>query len=140
MKNLSNTNYNHTEVYNDSKELESDISLDKLDSDMKDLTKSIKLTDNSISISSAQIIKDNYFDSIYSSGVASKQTLVVIWNKPMTKVNEKLDEVYIDLWEPHYPTSIGSENYVVILLDAKIQITWVIYLWSKDKFVDAFQV
>ena len=58
----------------------------------------------------------------------------------MIKVNKKLDIVHIDFWEPYYPISIGSKTYVTILFDAKTQKTWVIYLWSKDEFIDTFQV
>ena len=43
IENLSNTNYDPTEFYNNSKESKSDTSLDKLDSDTKDLKKGDKL-------------------------------------------------------------------------------------------------
>lgn len=82
---------------------------------------------------------DNDFDSLCTSCIASKQTRVVIQNKPMTKVNKKLEEVYIDLWGPHYPPSLSGKTYAAILLDAKTQKSWVVYLRSKDKFVDTFQ-
>ena len=58
----------------------------------------------------------------------------------MTKVEGKLDEVHVDLWGPHHPASLSGKTYAAILLDAKTRKTWVIYLRSKDEFVDAFQV
>ena len=58
----------------------------------------------------------------------------------MTKVEEKFDEVHVDLWRSHYSASLLDKTYAVILLNAKIRKVWVIYLRFKDKFVDAFQV
>ena len=46
----------------------------------------------------------------------------------MTKVDDKLDEIYIDLWGPYYPALISGKTYATILLNAKTQKTWVIYL------------
>ena len=72
MKNLSNTNYDPNEVYIYSEELEPDISSDKLDADIENLTKDDKFTDNFNSISSMCIIKDSDFDSLYLHFVTNK--------------------------------------------------------------------
>lgn len=56
----------------------------------------------------------------------------------MSKVNEKFDKVFIDLWRPHYLLSLSRTTYTAILLDAKTQKLWVLYLQSKDEFIDAF--
>lgn len=85
------------------------------------------------------ISTDNDFDSLCTPCIASKQTRVVIQNKPMTEVNKKLKEVHVDLWGPHYPPSLSGKMYAAILLDAKMRKSWVMYLRSKDEFVDAFQ-
>lgn len=58
----------------------------------------------------------------------------------MTKVDEKLDKLHIDFWDPYYRASIWGKTYTVILLDTKTQKIWLIYLQSKDKFVNVFQV
>ena len=58
----------------------------------------------------------------------------------MTKVDDQFDKVYVNLWGLHYPTSISIIIYVAILLHSKTQKTWVMYFWSKDKFVDVFQI
>lgn len=69
----------------------------------------------------------------------SKQTRVVLHNKPMTEAKENLEEVHVDLWGPHYPPSLSGNLYAAILMDAKTRKSWVLYLRSKDEFVDAFQ-
>lgn len=85
-------------------------------------------------------IDNNDFDSLCSPCVASKQTRTVVRNKPMTKADKKLDEVHVDLWGPHHPALLSGKSYAAILLDAKTRKTWVLYLCSKDEFVDAFQI
>ena len=105
--------------YSISKESVSDTSLDKLDPDIEDLTKGDEPTKNSTNIDSGHTIKDSNFNSLCLPYVASKKMRVVIQNKPMTKVNDKLDKVYIDLWGPQYPASIGDKTYATILLNAK---------------------
>ena len=72
MKNLSNTNYDPTEVYNNSEESEPNTSPDKLNPDMEDLIKSNKPTDNSTNISFVYTIKDSDFGSRCSPCVVSK--------------------------------------------------------------------
>lgn len=57
----------------------------------------------------------------------------------MTEAKEKLEEVHVDLWGPHKPPSLSGKTYAAIQLDAKTRKTWVVYLRSKDDFVDAFQ-
>lgn len=51
----------------------------------------------SLSEASARTIIDNNFDSFCLPCVASKQTHVIIRNKPMIKVEGKLNEVHVDL-------------------------------------------
>lgn len=58
----------------------------------------------------------------------------------MSEAKEKLDEVHVDLWGPHYPPSLSGKTYAAILLDANTRKSWVAYLRSKDEFVDVFQV
>ena len=91
MNNLGNINYDPIKVYSNSKQSEPDTSPDKLYPNTKNPTKSDKPTNNPISIGSTHMIKDSDFDSLYSPCIAIKQTRVVIWNKPMTKVDDKLD-------------------------------------------------
>ena len=86
------------------------------------------------------ISTNNNFDSICTSCIASKQTLVIIQNQPMKKANEKLNKIHIDLWGPDDPPFLSKKTYAGIQLNAKTQKSWVLYLRSKDKFVDVFQV
>ena len=102
MENFSNINYDPIKVYSDFKESKPDINSNKLDPDIEDLTKDNKSTNNPTSIDSMHTIKKSDFHSLCSPFVASKQTQVVIWNKLMTKVDDKFNEVHIDLWGPHY--------------------------------------
>ena len=80
------------------------------------------------------------FDEICEPCVGSKQTRVVRRQKPMTPVEEKLEEVHADLWGPHDPPSLSGSTYASILVCEKTRKTWVLYLRSKNEFVDAFQI
>lgn len=80
-----NIEYNSANVYNNSKESE-------LENEEKLLPPPPK-TDSNV----AYVIIDTNFDSFGSPGVASKQTCVVVQSKPMTKVDEMLNEMHVDL-------------------------------------------
>lgn len=80
------------------------------------------------------------FDHICGPCVGSKSTRVVIWNKSMTPTKERLEEVHADLWGPHYPASRPGNNYTAILMYEHSRKTWVLYLRTKDEFVDAFKI
>ena len=56
----------------------------------------------------------------------------------MSKVKKKLDEIHIDLYGLHYLLSLLDKIYTAILLDANMQKLWVVYLQSKNKFMDIF--
>lgn len=56
----------------------------------------------------------------------------------MTKVDKKLNKIYINLWSLYYPTSLSEKMYIVISLNTKIRKIWVFYLYFKDKFVNIF--
>ena len=134
-----NSAYNPTEVYSDSEQSGSDDQTgshdDKHPNSKIALISTTTLTKASLLATST----DNNFYSLCTPCIASKETRVVIQNKPMTKVNEKLEEVHADLWGLHYPPSLSGKTYAAILLDAKTRKSWVVYLRSKDEFVDAFQ-
>lgn len=87
----------------------------------------------------AMIINNN-FNSFYSLCIASKQTNVVVQNKPMNNVKKKLDKVHVDLWGPHHLIFLSKKTYTAILLDTKTWKSWIAYLCLKDKFVDVFQI
>lgn len=82
---------------------------------------------------------NNDFDNLFTPYIASKQTYIVIHNKLITKLKQKLKKVYVNLWRPYYPLLLLKKTYMVILLDAKTWRFWVIYLQSKDEFVNVFQ-
>lgn len=83
---------------------------------------------------------NNDFDSLCTPYIASKQTRIVINNKLMIEVKEKLEEVYVNLWGPHFPPSLLEKTYAALLLDAKIQKSCVMYLQSKYEFVNTIQI
>lgn len=122
--------YNLTKVYSDLKHSESD---SEIESQPKTIHKNDLHFDNSVWIAT-----EDDFNSIYLPCIASKQTCMTVYNKAMTEVDEKLDEVHVNLWGPHYPASFSEKTYAAILLDAKTQKTWVSYLCSKNEFVDVF--
>lgn len=56
----------------------------------------------------------------------------------MIEAKEKFKEVYVDLWGPHYLSLLSEKMYAAILLDTRTRKSWVIYLQSKDEFIDVF--
>lgn len=83
---------------------------------------------------------NSVFDHICGPCVGSKSTRVVIRNKSMTPIRERLKEVHADLWGPHYPVSRSRNTYAAILMCEYSQKTWILYLCTKDEFVDAFKI
>lgn len=137
--------YDPTEIYSDSERSDSDFGDDDDHADNVDLalrdTATATLPPNSaMSSFLALATSDNDFDSLCTACISSKQTRVVVRGKSMTEAKEKLDEVHVDLWGPHYPPSLSGKTYAAILVDANTRKSWVSYLRSKDEFVDVFQV
>lgn len=106
--------YNPAKIYNDS---------EKFDSDYDDL---ITLNQNYKNITTFEMSEDSAlatmmsnFDSLCGPYLSNKQTQTMIY-KLITKVNEKLEEVHVDLWSPHILPSLSTKTYVSILLYAKI--------------------
>lgn len=133
-------NYEVTEIYSDSEASEPEKSFDNpnpINNDSTDADTTIETQHKRLM--KASKITDSDFDEICEPYVGSKQTRVVHRYKPMTPVEEKLEEVHVDLWGPHNPASLSSSMYVAILKCEKTRKLWVLYLRLKDKFVDAFQ-
>lgn len=65
-------------------------------------------TNGELATSSVCTAMNQDFDTLYSPCIASKQTCVVIRNKSMTIVKEKLDKVHINLWGLHHPKSLAG--------------------------------
>lgn len=132
-----NLKYNSTKVYSNSK----GSSLELEDEDIlprSDTTSSIAIpntlipniiigTNNELVTSSVYTAVDQDFNSLYSPYITSKQTCVIIRNEPRTMVEEKLDKVHIDLWEPYHPGSLEDKMYVAILLNKKTRILTGLY-------------
>lgn len=134
-----NAKYNLSEIYSDFKYKDSDIDSEQyLTTDMP-LTNTSLLpeTPNTNNIKLAQTNED--FDNICLPYIASKQSRAII-HKPMTEVEEKLEEIHVNLWGSHHPALLSEKKYVAILLNAKTRKTWIHYLQSKDEFVNIFQV
>ncbi len=58
----------------------------------------------------------------------------------MTPIKEKLEEVHAELLGPHHPASRSGNTYAAILMCEQSRKTWIIYLRTKDEFVDAFKI
>ncbi len=58
----------------------------------------------------------------------------------MTPTKEKLEEVHADLWGPHHSASRSGNTYAAILMCKHSRKTWILYLRTKDEFVDAFKI
>lgn len=52
----------------------------------------------------------------------------------------KLEDVDVDLWGPHQPALFGGKHYAAVLIDGKTRKSWVIFIRSKDEFVEIFQL
>lgn len=97
-----NTKYDPVKVYSDSKE--SELEAERSPSPSLYTPEANSPVDTlpaqfytSLLEALAYIIIDNNFDNFCLPCVASKQTCVVIQNKPITKVEGKLDEVHVNL-------------------------------------------
>ena len=51
----------------------------------------------------------------------------------MTEATEKVEEVHVDLWGPHYPPSLSGKTYAAILLDAKTRKSWVMHVPTTQR-------
>lgn len=69
--------------------------------------------------------------------IGSKQTRLV-QRKAMASTKLRLEEVYADLWGPHQPYSLSGKIYAAILICEHTRKSWVLFISSKDAFVEAF--
>ena len=58
----------------------------------------------------------------------------------MIEADKKFEEVHIELWGPHYPSSLSGNMYAAIVVDAKTRKSWIKYLQSKDAFIDMLKI
>lgn len=135
-----NIKYDPTKIYSDSKDSGSEHEDMDMTSSAPPTQSNSTEPDDKLTVNSSRLEEESDFDTLYFPCIASKQTRVVIRKKPMTMTEEKLDEVHVDLWGPHYPLSLSGKTYAAILLDEKTRKTWIVFLRSKDEFIDAFKV
>lgn len=122
-------NFDPTEIYSDSEASEPEKSFDNPNPINNDSTDAdITIETQHERLMKASKITDFDFDEICEPYVGSKQTRVVRRYKHMTPVEEKLEEVHVDLWGPHNPASLSSSMYVAILICEKTRKLWVLYL------------
>lgn len=100
-----NINYNLVELYSNFEELELENKVDsstttvfaKINNSAK-VNNSAKANVSPLKVNNLVLtILYSTFDSLCLPYVASKQTHIVIQNKPMTKIEDKLNKVHIDL-------------------------------------------
>lgn len=71
---------------------------------------------------------DHNFNNLYILYITSKQSYIVILNKPMIEINKKLKEIYINLQRLYYLLFLLEKFYATLLINTKIQKFWVMYL------------
>lgn len=123
---LRNKDYDRSEIYSDSEAFE------------EETPSSESIPNSPPSEFAKQSIPFDDADKLCDPCVATKFTRVV-QQKKMTPATQKLEEVHVDLWGPHYPPSFAGKQYAAILICSKTRKSWVIFLRTKDKFVDVFQ-
>ena len=58
----------------------------------------------------------------------------------MTPTTRKLQDFYVELWEPHNLPSLSERTYVALFLNEYNRKSWILLLQSKDKFFDTFKL
>lgn len=112
-----NKEYDSIMIYSNSEHFSSNNN-EAVDLNLSDTTQTDQLPANSYTtMSSLLTTPDNDFNRLCTSCIDSKQTRVVLQNKVMTKAKEKLDEVHVHLWGPHYPQSLSKKSFAAILVD-----------------------
>lgn len=81
----------------------------------------------------------NILDKLCTVCLGNKLTKVVRWNKSMTAISNKLEEIHANFWEPYNPLLESKSIYATIIIFEHMQKTWTLYLESKYDFVDTFQ-
>lgn len=56
----------------------------------------------------------------------------------MTPTKNKLEEMYINFWEPYNLFSLFNSIYASIIMCKKIKKTQILYFYLKEKFIDIF--
>lgn len=74
------------------------------------------------------------------SPILEVNLLKLFYKKNMILIFNKLGEVRADLQGLYYLSPLFEKIYSAILCCKFIQQTWMLYLQSKDKFVDEFQI
>lgn len=64
----------------------------------------------------------------------------IVRHKKITLTTRRLQKIHADLWGLHDPSTLSGKIYVGLLLDEFSRKSWVLLLWSKDKFFDAFKL
>lgn len=129
--------YNLAEVFLDSEELNVDDLRDNPQS-MTSLAQSPVDASLAMHQVKAGADEENILDKLYTPCIASKSTWVVRRDKNMTLTTNKLEKVYIDLWDSYNLPFQTGNSYAAILMCEHTRKTWTLYLQGKDDFVNAF--
>ena len=75
---------------------------------------------------------------VYKPCVESKQ-IRVIWHNELCSMSRKLEQVHVDLWEPHDLTFFRENSYTADLTDDFMRKCKIIFIYMKDLFYDRFK-
>lgn len=73
-------------------------------------------------------VTESDFDNLCLPCIVPKQSCTIIQKKVITKAYERLKEVQVNLWGVYHLILLFKKIFAIILLDPKIQKTWIIYL------------
>lgn len=110
-----------------------------IDSNLSKTDKKLKNPNCQIDLAFSPLLVNitSNFNPLCNPYVGSKSTKIVL-QKNMTLTFNKLEEVYVDLCDPHNLLLFFGKIYVAMLYCKFFQKTWILYLRNKDKFVDMF--
>lgn len=66
--------------------------------------------------------------------IVSKYTKIVRYKK-MTLIIYKFQKIYTNWWKSHDLFLLSERPYISLFFDGFIQISWIFFFWSKDKFI-----
>lgn len=84
---------------------------------------------------------DSYYsiEQWYILCIKSKYIKIVRYKK-MTLITHKLKEIHANLWKLYNPLLLLKKIYVGLLFNEFTYKSWILPLWSKDKFFNIFKL
>lgn len=108
-------------------------------SDDKDIKQSNIDANNKPASINKTTININSIERLCEAYIKSKY-IRIVGPKKMMPTTKRLQKVHPDLWGFHNPVSISKKNYNTLLLNKFTQEFWILFLRSKNKFFDIFEL